>query len=124
VPSVPRHLTVLLLALTAAAPALLPVTPLSPDDGATITAQGKPVELRLTWSAPSQPIAARFFVEVIALGQGAPREVFASYVGQSSVVVVLQAEPADYAWRVDTVGKDDATYALGPWRRFAVRTGS
>ncbi len=79
------------------------------------------MDVKLTWSAPAQPIAARFFVEVIALGQGALREVFASYVDQPSAVVRLNATTTDYAWRVDTVGRDVAVYALGPWRRFSVR---
>jgi hypothetical protein len=102
---------------------LLPVNPAEPRNGARIDAAATPVDVTLTWTVPPEPMDVQFFVEVMALQPNGPHEVFASYVDHSPVVVTLSDGEMDYAWRVYTVGRDAAEYALGSWRRFSVRNG-
>lgn len=110
-------------ALTPSAPTLLPVSQAEPRNGATIHAAATPINVTLSWTVPPEPVAVQFFVEVTALQPNGPHEVFASYVHNSPVVVTLSGAEMDYAWRVYTVGRDVAEYALGAWRRFSVRNG-
>ncbi|HSU04987.1 MAG TPA: hypothetical protein VLI93_05405 [Acetobacteraceae bacterium] len=100
---------------------LVPVHPTAPADHATIETDGDPLDVRLVWNTPREPMPVRFFVEVVAIEAGGSREVFASYVDQSAVAVRLVSRNAEYAWRVYAVGRDVATYALSGWERFSVR---
>jgi len=108
-------------ACPAAEPELLPVRPTTPADRAMIVAETDPLEVRLAWITPREPVPVRFFVEVVAIGDGGPREVFAAYVDQPPVDVALAGGTADYAWRVYTVGRDVAAYALSGWERFSLQ---
>jgi hypothetical protein len=105
-----------------AEPELLPVRPTEPANGAVIGAETDPLKVKLAWSIPQEPVPVRFFVEVLAIGQDRPREVFAAYVDQPPVDVALAPVTADYAWRVYTVGRDVAAYALSGWERFSLQT--
>jgi hypothetical protein len=71
----------------------------------------------LVWLAPAEPAPVRFFVQVMAMDAGAPREVVGRYVDVSSVQVPL-ATAETYAWRVLTVALADRHYAAGAWQRF------
>ena len=102
-------------------PELLPVRPTAPADGAVIAAEPDPPKIKLAWAIPREPVPVRFFVEVVAIGEGRPREVFAAYVDQPPVDVALSGGTADYAWRVYTVGRDVAAYALSGWERFSLQ---
>jgi hypothetical protein len=102
-------------------PTLLPVRPAEPQNGATIDAADTPINVTLAWTVPAEPTGVQFFVEVMALQPNGPHEVFASYADHSPVVVTLSGTEMDYAWRVYTVGRDVAGYALGAWRRFSVQ---
>jgi hypothetical protein len=110
-------------AVASPGPTLLPVSPAEPRNGATIDAAATPINVTLSWTVPPEPVAVQFFVEVMALQPNGPHEVFASYVYDSPVVVTLSGAEMDYAWRVYTVGRDVAEYALGAWQRFSVRNG-
>lgn len=101
---------------------LLAVRPTAPANGAVIGAEGDLPEVRLAWTIPREPVPVRFFVEVVAIEQGEPREVFAAYVDQPPVDVTLAGGTAEYAWRVFTVGRDVAAYALSGWERFSLQT--
>ncbi len=104
------------------APELLAARPTAPANGAVIGAEGDPLEVKLAWTIPREPVPVRFFVEVVAIEPGGPREVFAAYVDQPPVDVTLAGGTAEYAWRVFTVGRDVAAYALSGWERFSLLT--
>ena len=106
----------------AAEPELLPVHPTTPADRAVIAAETDPLEVKLAWTTPHEPVPVRFFVEVVAIEEGGPREIFAAYVDQPPVDVALAGGTADYAWRVYTVGRDVAAYALSGWERFSLQS--
>jgi hypothetical protein len=114
-PPAPTH-------LAGAEPELLPVLPTAPANNTVIAAQSDPLKVKLAWSIPHEPVPVRFFVEVVAIGRDGPHEVFAAYVDQSSVDVALAPATADYAWRVYTVGRNVAAYALSGWERFSLQT--
>ena len=101
-------------------PALVPVRPIAPADGATIEPKINAPDVRLAWDVPHEPVPVHFFVEVVAVEQSGQHEVFAGYVGHSYAVVTLASTGADYAWRVYTVGLDDPVYIVGGWQRFSV----
>jgi hypothetical protein len=101
---------------------LVPVHSKAPVDGAVILANGSPIEVTLAWNAPRQRVPVRFFVEVVTIDGGALREVFASYVDQPTVTLTLDGKKAEYAWRVYTIGRTVAQYALSRWERFSVRS--
>jgi len=86
-----------------------------------IAAESGPLSVKLVWSIPPEPVPVRFFVEVVAIGHGKLQEVFAAYVDQSSVDVALARGTEEYAWRVYTVGRDVAAYALSDWERFSLQ---
>ncbi len=100
---------------------LLPVRPTAPANGSVIEAAGDPLAIKLAWSIPSEPVAVRFFVEVVTIEQVGSREVFAGYVDRPSLEVQLAGGAAQYAWRVYAVGRDVAAYALSRWVYFSVR---
>ncbi len=79
--------------------------------------------IELVWNAPAEPVAARFFVEVLrnAAG-GAMDRVFASYADLSAQQVPLEA-PGQYAWRVSVVALDQPHYVASAWTSFTVQSG-
>jgi hypothetical protein len=105
-----------------AEPELLPVHPTAPANNTVITAEKDPLKVTLAWSIPHEPVPVRFFVEVVAIGQHGPHEIFATYVDQPSVDVALAPAATDYAWRVYTVGRHVAAYALSEWEQFSLQT--
>src|ERR1700689_4362707 len=100
--------------------ALVPARPTAPADGAMIESTISPLDVKLAWDAPHEPVPVHFFVEVVAVEQRAKKEVFAGYVGRSYAVVPLASTSAAYAWRVYTVGLDDPVYVVSEWQRFSV----
>jgi hypothetical protein len=105
----------------AAGAPLVPAETSSPPDGTTILAWPNPTAVELVWTAAAQPSPSHFFVEVMALAPSGPGEtVFADFVETSAILVPLSSAPASYAWRVYTVGKVTAHYAVGSWARFTV----
>jgi hypothetical protein len=100
--------------------ALVPARPTAPADGAMIEPKISPLDVKLAWDAPHEPVPVHFFVEVVAVEQSAQHEVFAGYVDHSYTVVTLVSTSAEYAWRVYTVGLDDPVYVMSGWQRFSV----
>ena len=104
-------------------PGLLPVSLTAPADGSTIRDDGGSSSVELAWSVPREPVPVRFFVEVVAIQRGGPREIFAGYADRPPVDVALERGQTEYAWRVYAVGLHVAAYALSGWARFSLRTG-
>ena len=98
-----------------------PAILLAPANGVEIQANSDPTHVTLVWKADLGHERARFFVEVVAIDSNKLSDVFASYVNQTTVTVTLEDEPAEYAWRVYTVGENDPEYALSDWYRFSIR---
>lgn len=98
--------------------ALIPAKPAVPADGGHVVRRG-PVSIELAWVAPANPVPVRFFVELVVLGSGEPREAFTAYLEQSASLVPLSRVPGRYAWRVYTVDRDGKHYAVSPWSRFS-----
>lgn len=99
---------------------LAPPGPIFPADGAVLPPRGDPVQAELVWTLPAQRAPVRFFVEVVAVADGTPREVFAGYTDTSAVLVTLDSRSRDYAWRVYTVTPGGPDYAASGWSRFRV----
>jgi hypothetical protein len=99
------------------APALL----VSPIDGAELRAKNGQVDVMLAWRQPRQSGSVVFFLEVVAVDNGAVREVFAGYVDHREFTLKLYDGAADYAWRVYTVGRNAPEYAMSRWEWFSVR---
>lgn len=72
------------------------------------------------WSAPAEPTAVRFFLEVYALQSSGASEVAARYVDVSATDIALAPGAGDYAWRVFTVAPKPRSYVASPWQRFSV----
>jgi TPR repeat protein len=99
-----------------------PAQPSAPLDGTTVQAaaglSGTPIEL--VWIAGEQVPAVRFFVQVLALDEMGPHEVFASTVDDTSLLAPVQRVPGRYAWRVYSIGSNLKHYAASDWERFDV----
>jgi hypothetical protein len=98
--------------------ALVAASPAVPANGATVAGRHETTTVELVWHAPASAAPVQYFVEVVALEQSGPRELFAGYRDTSAML--LNLKPADYAWRVSVVGEETARYAVGDWSRFAV----
>lgn len=96
---------------------LLPATPLRPVTGAVLPKAERRV--RFVWEPPAAPVPVRYFVEVVRLGTGRPRLVFATYVDKPWAEVVIPPAAAHYAWRVYVVPRAGGDYAVSPWQRFS-----
>ncbi len=77
-------------------------------------------EAELAWTAPPQPVASRFFVQMVAVAQSGPVPVFSGYVDTSSVLVPLAPAHSQYLWRVYVVGATLRSYVSSGWSRFNV----
>ncbi len=108
---------------------LVPAQPAAPVDGNTVPALGPASggtsggTVELVWTAPAQAAPVRFFVQLMALdpaddAPAGPREVFATTLDETAVVVPLERVPGRYAWRVYSVGRDLKHYAASAWERF------
>ena len=86
--------------------------------GPALPDRGLPVPF--VWSAPPEPTAVRFFLEVYSLGHGPATQVAAQYVSLSAAAVTLPPGAADYAWRVFAVAPDAHLYVVSRWQRFTV----
>ena len=102
---------------TANAP-LLPAEASSPEDGhPVLTSDGS---VPLVWTAPEEPEAVRFYVELVELPDTGPREVLSRYVDVSALLVQLPQNAGRFAWRVLTVGADTQRYVVSAWHDFTV----
>lgn len=97
-----------------------PAAPAVPANGAGIAAGSDATSLALVWLVPAAAVPVQYFVEVVALDAQGPREVFAGYHDTSAILLNLNPQPAQYAWRVSVVGQDSPHYATGAWSQFAI----
>ena len=98
--------------------------PAAPVDGDTvpILQGGEPDgTVELVWIAPTQATPVQFFVQLFALGDAGPREVFSATLRETSTLAPVQMAPGRYAWRVYSIGQDFKHYAASDWERFKVR---
>ena len=72
----------------------------------------------LTWTAPQQPLAVSYYVEVVADGAPGARKLFSASTEVSSVLAPLPA--GRYAGRVTVQAANGTHYAVGDWTRFSV----
>jgi len=99
-----------------------PASLVRPADGAVMPGRGTGgsgagnATVAFFWH-PSRSVSAWYFVEVLALGQADPREVFTGYTRQTELRLRLDA--GQYAWRVLAVSRASARYSVSPWWSFA-----
>lgn len=99
-----------------------PVILVRPADGAGMPGgDGSGAEVGLAWQ-PLRLQAVWYFVEVLALGPGKPREVFTGYTRQTELRLRLD-DIGQYAWRVMAVNRSSARYRVSPWRSFTIGGG-
>jgi hypothetical protein len=70
------------------------------------------------WTVQQQSEPAQFLVEICAVDDGGPREVFSGISRLSSLTVLLPRLDAPFAWRVTTILPKSAQYAAGSWVYF------
>lgn len=104
-----------------------PVSLIRPVDGATAPGRGGVGEggagnvmIAFSWH-PSRSASVWYFVEVLAVGQDEPREVFTGYTRQTGIRLRLDA--GQYAWRVLAVNRARARYSVSPWWSFTAEGG-
>ncbi len=116
------------LGLSAAAPR---IATLRPDEQAAslsaavpaaplqdVAAGTAPVEF--VWTAAAQPEPVRYMIEVQTLGRVGSIDVRSQFTDGSAVTMDLRKRPGEYAWRVSTLGRDAARYAVSGWTHFTV----
>ena len=96
------------------APAPPAATLLAPAGNAVLL-QRDPI---LAWRAAVEPAVS--FVEVLAVDDGPPREVFAAYAATPGQQALRLDRPGRYAWRVLAVSAAAQRYASSPWRFFTL----
>jgi TPR repeat protein len=76
-------------------------------------------DVSLVWSAPREPPATRFFVEVMGAAAGGADPVMSGYTDRSAWLATLTV-PGQYSWRVYAVDTLGRRYLPGPWQRFSL----
>jgi TPR repeat protein len=104
-------------------PSLLRPLPVAPVD-AVLFARQNPLKVALVWNTPEQPVPVEYYVELRAVEASSAREVIASYVKTSAILVQLPGAPQLYAWRVYAVARSGGHYATSPWNSFLVGKGA
>ena len=84
----------------------------------SVEAGTAPVEF--VWTATAQPEPVRYMIEVQALGRIASSEAYSEYTDGSAALAPLRRKPGEYAWRVFTVARVAAHYAVSDWKHFRV----
>jgi TPR repeat protein len=132
---VPHNAALATFWLRQAAPAIPAVgrrlARLRPEDRATTVSAATPgvpreqvatgkAPLEFVWTAAAQPESVRYLVEVYALGLINSAEVYSEFIDGSAVVAPLREKPGEYAWRVFTLDRVAARYAVSNWVHFTV----
>ncbi len=76
--------------------------------------------LEFVWTAAAQAEPVRFLIEVRALGRIASTEAFSTFTEGSALAVPLRGQTGEYAWRVFTIARVAARYAVSEWTAFTV----
>lgn len=101
------------------APAPEPAELAEPADEATLALNMAQRGILLSWrAAEAEPGCC--FVEVVALGRGTTRAVFATYAEAPDQQSVRLSRPGRYAWRILTVSRAAKRYSASPWRHFTI----
>jgi len=98
---------------TASLSAAVPSAPL--QDVAAGTAP-----LEFVWTAAAQPEPVRYMIEIQTLGRISSIDVYSQFTDGSAVTVDLRKKPGEYAWRVSTLGRAAARYAVSGWTHFTI----
>jgi TPR repeat protein len=104
--------------------ALLAPTPASPADGGILPRSAERAKVELVWTAPAEPVPVRYFVELVALGGGPARRLFAGFADVTAVLASVEGSANSYAWRVYAVDAAGGRYAASPWARFTAPPAS
>ncbi|WP_428395675.1 tetratricopeptide repeat protein [Lichenicoccus sp.] len=99
---------------------LHPAAPVTPKAGETV-ALPEDRAVVFVWTAPADAQTVRYFLQVVAQGQGPEREIHAGYVDVTAKLVALDATAHDYVWRVFTVSPQAGRYTVTPWTAFKTR---
>ena len=99
---------------------LHPAAPVAPSAGETVDLP-EDRSVAFVWTAAAEAQTARYFLQVVARGQGPDREIHAGYVDVTAGLVTLDPTAHDYAWRVFTVSPQAGRYAVTPWTAFRTR---
>jgi TPR repeat protein len=94
--------------------------PVVPQDDATVDG-GKHQTLALAWSAPSEPMPVRYFVQVLDLDDGSPPTMVGLYVDQTATSIILPGAAGHFAWRVYAVSRAGGDYAASVWSHFTLQ---
>jgi hypothetical protein len=86
---------------------------LFPPSGSAIKADLKTVDL--VWTAPVEPEAVRYFVELRGFDPGGSHEQWSGYVDVSSVQLPLPPNAENFAWRVSAVARGGGDYVISVW---------
>jgi hypothetical protein len=116
------HLRERMLKEPAAPPTRSPAsaTPIVPADEDTIPPYDRP--LAFIWQPPAQGGRVSYFVEVIAIANGAANAVFSGGTDVTAIQSDTALPPGRYAWRVFTIYDHPARYTQSGWLRFGVST--
>jgi len=76
--------------------------------------------LEFVWTAAAQPEPVRYLIEVHVLGHIGSTEVYSEFTDGSAVVAPIREKPGEYAWRVFTLDRIAAHYAVSNWVHFTV----
>ena len=107
-------------AAAASAAPLLPAIPVAPAAGGVV-GMGPDRSIEIVWSAPRQPLAVRYFLQVVTRDGGPEREIQAEYVTATAAILHLDPAAQGYFWRVFTVSPAQARYVVTPWAAFGLR---
>ena len=77
-------------------------------------------QVDIVWTAPLEPEAVRFFVELRVLDAQASHEAWSGFVDVSSVRLPLPQGAQTLAWRVSAVARGSANYAVAGWSVFTI----
>jgi len=80
--------------------------------------------LEFVWTAPEQPEATYYFVEVRTLGRVSSREVFSEMTEGSVMLAPLRASPGEYAWRISTIARITSHYVTSDWTKFTISSAT
>jgi len=82
---------------------------------------GEAAFVPFVWLAPPGNAPGSYYVQVVRLDAGGPRDVLTQVVDVSAIRAPIGHTPGNYAWRVFSFSPARAAYIATPWVRFAVK---
>jgi hypothetical protein len=86
---------------------------LFPPSGSSIQVDLKTIDL--VWTAPVEPEAVRYFVELRSFDPSGSHEQWSGFVDVSSVQLLLPPNAENFAWRVSAVARGGGDYVISDW---------